>query len=884
MPKLNYGFKGSSLTAAQAVAAGAVSTSQDYQYIVQLGAVTPLTAPSAPTSLSATPGNAQVALSWSAPSSAGSSAVTGYQIVYVADDGTEVTATTGGTSQTITGLTNETSYTFVITAVNASAGAGSPASVSATPSSITVPDAPTGLSATAGNGQVTLAWTAPANNGGASITGYAITYSGGTINTGGTTYTVTGLTNGTAYSFSVAAINSVGTGTSSSSATATPASAPAAPTSLTATAGNAQVSLTWTAPSNNGGSSITDYTVQYSSNSGSSWTTFGRTASTTASQVVSSLTNGTAYVFRVAGINANGTGAFTAASSSVTPIRSTDAYFTNVSLLLHADNNGSSFVDSSGSARTITASGNATQSATQSKWGGKSMYLSTAGDYVSAPSSSAFDFSGDSVIEAWIYPTDMSGTKFICGTHGAGASGGSDGKAVLYFSGSGQLALSKAGVNEVASSLGVITTNAWQHVVAVKSGSSCYLYVNGTRVAIGSASYAWSTGTDSFGVGRSGYGSQYTFTGYIDDVRVTVGTDRGFTGSTITVPTAAFPDAGPMFAPTSLAATAGNAQASLTWTAPSYSGGSSITDYSVQYSSNSGSSWSTFSRTASTTTSQVVTGLTNGTAYTFRVAGINSDGTGPYSSTTTATPTAGSSVSFSGSVVVSGANAPTVSGAGTSTLTFTKSNANTWADRVGFTVPSACVITWTPGAASPASYSSPGGSSTGYIYSASSNTLFNQLQKDGTYNCANGRYWANQPWAMYLPAAGTYYFEGQSRASGTVGTLTITSASTITSPISVSGWTQSGLLWSKNTTYGSAASVTVSTKSAVLLATGGFGANLVTSFPFTVYGPPTYQTLEKDGSYHTGGYTFIMILPAGTYSWGGLLTQTPSYFVAVPIA
>jgi hypothetical protein len=78
--------------------------------------------------------------------------------------------------------------------------------------------------------------------------------------------------------------------------------------------------LTWTAPSNNGGSSITNYSVQYSSNSGSTWTTFSRTASTTASQVVTGLTNGTAYVFRVAGINANGTGTYTAASSSVTPV------------------------------------------------------------------------------------------------------------------------------------------------------------------------------------------------------------------------------------------------------------------------------------------------------------------------------------------------------------------------------------------------------------------------------------------------------------------------------------------------------------------------------------------------------------------------------------
>jgi hypothetical protein len=98
-----------------------------------------------------------------------------------------------------------------------------------------------------------------------------------------------------------------------------PAAAPSltAPTALTATAGNAQVSLAWTAPSG----TITDYTVQYSSNSGSTWTTFSsRTASTTASQVVSGLTNGTAYVFRVAAVDSAAVvGAYTSASSSVTP-------------------------------------------------------------------------------------------------------------------------------------------------------------------------------------------------------------------------------------------------------------------------------------------------------------------------------------------------------------------------------------------------------------------------------------------------------------------------------------------------------------------------------------------------------------------------------------
>jgi hypothetical protein len=91
------------------------------------------------------------------------------------------------------------------------------------------------------------------------------------------------------------------------------------PTNVSATAANSQIALTWTAPVSNGGSAITDYVVQYSSNSGSSWTTFSRSVSAATSATVTGLTNGTAYVLRVAAVTAYGTGAYTAASSSVTP-------------------------------------------------------------------------------------------------------------------------------------------------------------------------------------------------------------------------------------------------------------------------------------------------------------------------------------------------------------------------------------------------------------------------------------------------------------------------------------------------------------------------------------------------------------------------------------
>jgi hypothetical protein len=105
---------------------------------------------------------------------------------------------------------------------------------------------------------------------------------------------------------------------------------------VTGTAGNAQVSLSWTAPSSNGGASITDYTIQYSSNSGSTWTTFSHTASTATTATVTGLTNGTAYVFHVAAVNSAGTSSYSTNSSSVTPAAS------GGSLLAIARNNGTS--------------------------------------------------------------------------------------------------------------------------------------------------------------------------------------------------------------------------------------------------------------------------------------------------------------------------------------------------------------------------------------------------------------------------------------------------------------------------------------------------------------------------------------------------------------
>ncbi|NBU50971.1 MAG: hypothetical protein EBS47_13040, partial [Betaproteobacteria bacterium] len=129
-----------------------------------------------------------------------------------------------------------------------------------------------------------------------------------------TTATVTGLTNGTAYTFTVVATNIAGNSSASAaSSSVTPITVPNSPTNVTALAGNGQATVSWTAPSNSG-SAITSYTVT-TSPSGLTTTTNGSTTTAT----VTGLTNGIAYTFTVVATNAVGNSTASAVSNSVTP-------------------------------------------------------------------------------------------------------------------------------------------------------------------------------------------------------------------------------------------------------------------------------------------------------------------------------------------------------------------------------------------------------------------------------------------------------------------------------------------------------------------------------------------------------------------------------------
>ncbi|MHB8606241.1 MAG: protease pro-enzyme activation domain-containing protein, partial [Thermoplasmatota archaeon] len=191
----------------------------------------------------------------------------------------------------------------------------------------TVPGAPTGFTATAASGQVSLSWTAPAN-GGSAITNYKIyraTTSGSETSysqTGGsnTSYVDKKVTNGVTYYYKVSAVNAVGEGAKSAEASATPnaATAPGAPTGLAATAGNAQVSLSWTAPSSNGGSAITNYKIYRGTTSGSE-TSYSATGGSNTSYVDKKATNGQIYYYKVSAVNSVGEGALSN-EASATPV------------------------------------------------------------------------------------------------------------------------------------------------------------------------------------------------------------------------------------------------------------------------------------------------------------------------------------------------------------------------------------------------------------------------------------------------------------------------------------------------------------------------------------------------------------------------------------
>ena len=291
-------------------------------------------ASAAPTNLTATAGNQQASLTWTA-----SSGATSYNVKRGTANGGPYTAvgSPAGTTYADTSLTNGTTYYYVVAAVNAIGESGNSNQATATPAAApTAPAPPLNLTATGHNQQVSLAWTA--SPGASSYNVKRATTNGGPYTTvaspAGTSYTDTNVNNGTPYFYVVTAVNATGQSGNSNQATATPAAAPtapAAPLNLMATGGNQQVSLAWTASTG-----ATSYNVKRAATNGGPYATVASPAGT--SYTDTTVTNETTYYYVVTAVNASGESANSNQASATPTTPGTSSCATPISVVNTAGN------------------------------------------------------------------------------------------------------------------------------------------------------------------------------------------------------------------------------------------------------------------------------------------------------------------------------------------------------------------------------------------------------------------------------------------------------------------------------------------------------------------------------------------------------------------
>lgn len=572
-------------------------------------AVTPApSTPGAPSAVSATTGDGQATVSWTAPVATGGSAVTGYTVTPYIGTQAQPTTSATGTSAVVSGLTNGTAYTFTVTATNvAGAGPASLASAAVIPAGL--PGEPSGVTATAANGAATVTWSAPTNTGGIALTGYVVTpFIDGTPQSAvtvtgappATTATITELANGTAYTFTVTAANSVGQGAASAaSAAVTPATVPGAPTGVTAVAGNAQATISWTAPATSGGAAITSYTVTpyAGSTAGTPKTVTDAGNGSTLGTTVTGLANNTAYTFVVAATNGVGTGAASAASAAVTPVPPTVP----------------------GAPTAVTGTPGSTQVAltwTAPSDGGAQITRYTVTPYIGGTAQTArvVQVNGTPAATTATVTGLTNGTAYtfrVTATNSVGTS--------ATFGASGSVT---PATTPGAPTIGTMTAGDASVTVRWSTPSS-----NGGSAITGYTVTPYIGSTAQTPVNVAGTGTSTNVTGLTNATAYTfrvaavnaMGTGAQSNASASTTPF------GVPGAPTGVAAVPGNQSLYLTWAAPASNGGSAITRYNVTRFANGASQGSV---SAGTNTNLTVTGLTNGTTYTFTVTATNARGTG----------------------------------------------------------------------------------------------------------------------------------------------------------------------------------------------------------------------------------------------------------------
>ena len=269
-------------------------------------------------------------------------------------------------TRTVTGLTDGTAYTFRIDAVYL-VGSPVPSALSASAIPYDVPEAPT-LEAVSGDEKVTLTWTS-VDDKGSSVTAYVVEVTPEASTTPAeiagtsTTAEVTGLTNGTNYSFTLKAQNLRGESAASAPVSSTPIGPPSTMVAPTVTAGNVSATVSWTAPIDSGGSEIVSYTITGTSSTVGAASPVSKSVTVASlagvlSTAVTGLTNSKVYSFTVTATNGGPqTSESSPSSLSVTPSETPPAAISAVSPNYSAVSGGEliSFSGSNLTGSTITA-------------------------------------------------------------------------------------------------------------------------------------------------------------------------------------------------------------------------------------------------------------------------------------------------------------------------------------------------------------------------------------------------------------------------------------------------------------------------------------------------------------------------------------------------
>ncbi|MEL4400489.1 Ig-like domain-containing protein [Shewanella algae] len=639
------------------------------------------TVPGAPIIGTASALDGQAVVNFSAPASDGGSVITSYQVTSSPGG---ITASGANSPIGVAGLTNGTSYTFTVQAINA-VGTSSPSA----PSNSVVPKANQTISFNNPGAQsfgTTPTLAATASSGltpvfSSSTTGVCTITSTGTL-----TFVTTGNCSIDADQPGDSSYNAAPTVTQSFTVNAV---VPGAPMSVSAVAADASATVSFSAPASTGGVAINSYTVTSSPG--------GFTASGAGSPLtVSGLSNGTDYSFTVSASNTAGTGPTSSPSNTVTPKANQTISFNNpgaqdfgtTPTLAATASSGLTPVFSSSTTGvcTITASGTLTFVTT----GNCSIDADQAGDgsYNAAPTVTQ-SFTVNAVVPG--APTSVNAVA-------------SDASATVSFSAPASTGGAAISSYTVTSSPGGFTASGTASPLTVSglsNGTNYSFIVSASNIAgTGPASSPSNTvtpkanqtisfnnpGAQSFGTtptlaatASSGLTPVFssTTTGvctitasgtltFVTTGNCSIDADQAGDGSYNAAPTvtqsftvnAVVPGA-----PTSVNAVASDASATVSFSAPASTGGAAISSYTVT----SSPGGFTASGTASPLT---VSGLSNGTNYSFIVSASNIAGTGPASSpSNTVTPKANQSISFSNPGAQSFGTTPTLTATASSGLT-----------------------------------------------------------------------------------------------------------------------------------------------------------------------------------------------------------------------